>query len=930
VTQGDAASRGAALALGIQELSVAAALERLQTGVDGLTSAEAQRRLRRYGVNRIEKIARTPAWVGLLRQFTQLFSVILWIAAGLAFFAEWNSPGQGMARIGYAVIAVIVINGVFSFAQEFRVERTLAALQDLLPRRIRAVRDGKTIEIPAELLTVGDIVVLDQGDDIPADCRLIDGFAVKVNNATVTGESIPKARDSEPSRVRDLASSGNILLAGASLVAGNGKCLVFATGSMTEFGKIAHLSQTSAREIAPLRKELSWLSKFIGGAAVSIGVIFVGIGLMASLPFWQVFIFAIGIIVAMVPEGLLTTLTLSLILAAKRLSKQNVLIRHLTSVETLGATSVICTDKTGTLTENRMEVREVLLGRNRLPASSMEGSADLAEQYGDFFRSAQLCHELRKVERKAGPTLVGDPSEIALVKFAERVVSPMIGARRTYDLPFDADRMRQSVVYATDAGARLYCKGAPEAVLPLCTHVIDAGSTRPLSAETRAGIARAQEEMARKGLRVLAISARRPPLSCTTENLETDLVFQGLVGLHDPPRPEVPGAIRKCQEAGIRVIMVTGDHPQTAVAVAREIGLIRSNTPTVISGSDLENMSARQLEVVLDADEIMFARVTAAHKMRIVEALKRKKLVVAVTGDGVNDAPALKTAHIGVAMGLTGTDVAKAAADMILLDDNFASLVSAVEEGRTVFQNIRKFLTYILVHNVAELVPYLAFVLFPIPLPLTPIQALAVDMGTDSLTALGLGIEKSNPRIMKLPPRGENERLMDRSVAVRSYLFLGALEAVAGMAAFFFVLFNAGWEYGQHLAANDPVYQSATTACLSAIIVMQIVNVYVCRSAVRSTFSMRLLDNPVIVAGVALEIALLLIFNYSPWAHLLLQTMPVPLAVWPFLLPFAGAMLGLEELRKSIMRAHLRNADRLSCGAESSSFTLGGKSASSE
>lgn len=368
--------------------------------------------------------------------------------------------------------------------------------------------------------------------------------------------------------------------------------------------------------------------------------------------------------------------------------------------------------------------------------------------------------------------------------------------------------------------------------------------------------------------------------------------------MEDPPRPEVPEAIRKCGEAGIRVIMVTGDHPHTARAIAREIGLVRSEHPSVITGEQLRHMSLIQLRLTLDAPELIFARVSADQKMRIVEALKQKRHVVAVTGDGVNDTPALKSAHIGIAMGIAGTDVAKEAADMVLLDDNFASIVNAVEEGRAVFENIRKFLTYILAHNMAELIPYLAFVLFAIPLPLTPIQILAIDMGTDSLTALGLGVERPAPAVMRRPPRSRRERLLNWPLALRAYGFLGMIEAIAAMATFFYVLRGAGWQYGQSLAVSDPLYQQATTACLSAIIVMQIVNVFLCRSATRSVFSVGLLGNPLIGWGVILEIALILPIAYTPWGNLVFGTAPIPGQVWLFMLPFAVGLVVLEELRK--------------------------------
>ena len=402
--------------------------------------------------------------------------------------------------------------------------------------------------------------------------------------------------------------------------------------------------------------------------------------------------------------------------------------------------------------------------------------------------------------------------------------------------------------------------------------------------------------MAERGLRVLAFAYRPVGHQWKREYMEEDLVFAGLVGLEDPPRPEVPEALSKCRQAGIRVIMVTGDHPRTARAIAREIGLVTADNPSVITGEQLRNLSETQLMLMLDTPELIFARVSAEQKGRIVEALKNKNQIVAVTGDGVNDAPALKSAHIGIAMGIAGTDVAKEAADMVLLDDNFASIVNAIEEGRAVYENIRKFLTYVLVHNVAELIPYLGFALFRFPLALTPIQALAVDMGTDSLTALGLGVERPAPRVMQRPPRPRGEGLLDWPLALRAYLFLGPIEAAGAMAAFFFVLYAAGWKYGQELAPQDPLYLQATTACLSAIIVMQIVNVFVCRSASRSVLSTGVLGNPLILWGVALEIALVLAIEYTPWGNLLLGTSPVVGPVWLLIIPFAAAMLALRRI----------------------------------
>jgi sodium/potassium-transporting ATPase subunit alpha len=414
--------------------------------------------------------------------------------------------------------------------------------------------------------------------------------------------------------------------------------------------------------------------------------------------------------------------------------------------------------------------------------------------------------------------------------------------------------------------------------------------------------------MAAQGLRVIALAYRSLGAEWRNGRLERELIFAGLAGLKDPPRPEVHDALRRCGEAGIKVIMVTGDHPNTAAAIAREIGLVRSSTPLIITGDELGALDENGLVMTLDAPEIIFARVEADQKRRIVEALKNKGHVVAVTGDGVNDAPALKSAHIGIAMGVAGTDVAKEAADMVLLDDNFASTVNAVEEGRTVFSNIRKFLTYILAHNVPELVPYLAFSLFSIPLALTPIQILSIDMGTDSLTALGLGIEPPDPQIMRRPPRAQHQRLFDWPLALRAYLFLGALEAAVAMSGFFFVLHSGGWRYGEPLANWQPLYMRATTASFSAIVVLQIVNVFLCRSATRSVLSTGILGNPLIWGGVLVEIVLMMLIDYTAWGNVIFGTAPIGYMVWLLLLPLAGCMLILEEGRKLLLRSRSRPA----------------------
>ena len=884
----------------LHQLSVSEALASVRSSAQGLAASEAAARRIEYGPNRVEPLARESAWLRLLKEFTHLFSIILWIAAGLAFLADWFDPSQGMARVGWAVVLVILVSGLFSFWQEVRVERTLAALQGLLPQQCEVLRDGAVARLAAEALVPGDVVLLAQGDNVPADCRLIEAFGLRVNRATVTGESRPRSCDAAPSAEELALDARNILLAGTSVVSGQGRAVVFATGAHTEFGRIAHLTQAAAGEDSPLRREIARLSRSIAILALCIGAAFFAIGRVAGVPFWRDTILSLGIIIALVPEGLLPTLTLSLVLAAQRLARKNVLIRHLPSVETLGSVTVICTDKTGTLTENHMRASRVVLGLEALDAAALAARPDLVAAHPLFFRVARWCQDLTETRDKGHSRFDGDPLEIALVEMSDAFAPPP--PARSEEWPFDSERMRQSVRYPDADGPLLVCKGAPESVLPLCETILLPAGPAPLDAATRARLQRAQDDMAEAGLRVIALAARHLPADCPPGLEEQALALCGLVGIADPPRAGVEAAIATCHTAGIKLIMVTGDNPRTALAIARQIGLVKGDAPSVITGPELRRLHPAQLQLALDAPEILFARVAADQKMRIVEALKAKGHVVAVTGDGVNDAPALSAAHIGIAMGKSGTDVAKEAADMVLLDDHFASIVNAIEEGRAVFQNIRKFLTYVLVHNVAELVPTLAFALFRIPLPLTPVQALAIDMGTDSLTALGLGVERGDPALMRRPPRPRGERLLSLAVALRAYVFLGLFEAAAVLAAFFHVLDAGGWAYGTDLAANDPLYRQATTASFAAIVLLQIVNVFLCRSAWRSAFSTGLGGNPLILWGVALEAGLLALISYTAWGNALFGTAPLPLEVWLFLLPWAAGMLAIEEARKWFVR----------------------------
>ena len=898
--------------------------EHLLSAPEGLSTADAARRLEQEGRNEIEKRRGTPMWRKLLSNFTHFFAILLWIAAALSFVAD-------LPELGIACIGVIIINGIFSFWQEYKAEKAVESLQKILPRKARVLRDGVEQEIDAEELVPGEVVLLEAGNSVSADARLVEAREMRVNNSALTGESEPQMRISEAlgEGKAGLADLPNLIFAGTSVVAGSGKAVVYATGMKTELGRIAFLTQEVKVELSPLQKEMNKVTRILAAVAVILGVVFFLLGaFVIKMGSTKAFMFGIGIIVAFVPEGLLPTLTLSLAMGSQRMAERNALIKKLSSVETLGCTTVICTDKTGTLTTNEMTVRELWVADRKVRVEGVgyeptgvfkvDGRDPSEEDSLSLFkllRIASFCNNSRLIPPTEGDEqwkILGDPTEAALLvsawKFRYDYDTELKLQPRYYELPFDSRRKRMTTVHTVVAGMEALVKGAPMEVLALCSKIWDPAGARDITEEDRKTVEAMNDEYAMQALRVIGFAYRDDlPVQkhYEVEEVERDLIFVGLAGMLDPPRPEVEKAIDECRTAGIKVIMITGDYGVTAESIARRIGLVRGKDVRVVTGVEIEEMSDEELGAALAEPEVLFARVSPEHKMRVALVLKSQDEIVAMTGDGVNDAPALKAADIGVAMGITGTDVAKDAAEMILTDDNFASIVNAIEEGRAVFTNLRRFICYILASNVPEAFPFLLYVIAKVPLPLTVMQILAVDLGTDLVPALALGTENPEPGLMEKPPRPREERLLTTGLLVRAYGFLGTIQGILCLAAFFFVYWLDGWRLSMGVSAmvdEGSLYVMATSACFLTIVATQIGNGFACRTERESIFKVGFTTNRFYLIGIVTEIVLVLIFFYVPPFPNFFGFEPVSGWSWLFALACVPACLVADEIRKAILR----------------------------
>jgi len=867
---------------------------RLKSRPAGLTAAEAVQRLAEHGPNELQAAYRISPWMLLFEQFKNVLIVILLIATALSAFL-----GHGVEAIAIAVIVLFAV--LLGFVQEYRAERAIEALRQMAAPTATAIRDGEEVEIPARDLVPGDVILLRAGDKIPADVRLLEAINLQIEEAALTGESVPVEKHAAPLGNDGLALGDrkNLAYAGTVATYGRGRSVVVAIGMNTEFGKIAQMLQTVETGKTPLQENLDKVGHMLARAAFVIVTIIVALGLFRGQPFIEMLIFGIALAVAVVPEALPAVVTISLALGVQRMVKRNALMRRLPAVETLGSTSIICSDKTGTLTKDEMTIRKIFVAGHVLDVSGTG-----YEPHGQFSHAAAVIEPATALKLLLrGATLAsdahivhsesdgrwhvkGDPTEGALVVAAAKAGLHKVDLDtqfpRLNEIPFTSETKRMTTLHTGPEGVVAYSKGAPEIILDSCARQLAAEGEAVLDAARREVILGTARQMASEALRVLAVASKS---SATIENAEHEMTFLGLVGMIDPPRPEAKAAIQTCEQAGIKAIMITGDHPLTAQAVARELGLLKSGR--VITGAELEAMSEDEFEREVENIEV-YARVSPAHKLRVVTALQKYGHIVAMTGDGVNDAPALKKADIGIAMGITGTDVTKEAADMTLTDDNFASIVAAVKEGRGVFGNIKKYLMYLLSSNIGEIGLMAGATLLGLPLPLTAVQILYVNLATDGLPALALALDPPEPDLMSRKPRNARSGIFTRPVVI--LMVVGGVWSMAVNLSLFVWAWNSGRSH-----------EEAITMTFVSLVLIQFFKAYNFRSDRHSVLN-RPFANKWLNMAILWELVLLALIIYVPFLHEPFGTFSLPLVDWAIVIALAFTVSPVLELAKWMER----------------------------
>jgi P-type Ca2+ transporter type 2C len=925
---------------GTWALSNEQVFERLRTSPRGLAEDDAFARLQHEGPNILPTKVTRSLFYRFLDQLTSLFAIMLEVAAVLVFIAAMLSTGasrQDNINVTIAIIGVVLLNATIGFFQEYRAEKATEALQKLVPANAKVVRDGEVTIVAAADLVPGDMILLEEGDSISADARVVQQYELSTINIALTGESDAVRKTADPIVEEELAAINmpNLVFMGTTVASGTGRAVVFATGLKTEFGRIFSLTAGVPEERSPLMREIDVMARTVSVLAVVVGVALFFMGRTLGLDWVSALLFAMGVLVCFVPEGLPATMSVALSIGVQRMARAKALIKKLAAVETLGCTNVICTDKTGTLTKAEMTVKSVYVNGEQLEVTGagyepvgefVDGDGALPKEEArrrlePLLRAMSFCNDAKVLAPKddQGWRVIGDPTEGSLLVAAQKtgfdLTRELMERPKIYELPFESVRKRMSVVHVEGDGQRAYIKGAPSETIGRCSRMRLDGQVVPMTDALRDQIVAQNDEMSREALRVLAVAERDLPAAFTdydTDAVENDLTFLGLVGMIDPPRPEVTAAVDEALSAGLRIIMVTGDYGLTAEAIARRIGIVRGDRPVrVITGVDLEQMSADELKRELaEPQDILFARVAPEHKMEVVSALKDMGQIVAVTGDGVNDAPALKKADIGVAMGLSGTDVSREAATMILLDDSFASIVKAVEQGRGVYANVKKMITYIFSHNMAELFPFVFATVAGLNLvPLGALQVLAIDLGSDVLPGLALGTEPPEPGVMAQPPRSRSERLMSRRTLAR-VAYIGAIQSVFAVTGFLYVLLSHGWTWGDGswMDPSSPhytIYREALTMTQAAIVAGQFANGFGCRTEVRSLFSVGVFSNRFLLVSEVVGVGIMAAISYVPFLQDIFKT--GPLTAWDWLFVAAGAVVLFvaEEARKWVARRRL-------------------------
>lgn len=876
----------------------------------GLTTAQAKEKMEKFGPNVLKVKASNPWYKILLSQFTDLLVIILLVAAILSFFLA-HDPTEG-----FVILGIVILNAFIGFVQEYRTEKTLEALKKMVHPEIRVWRNGEEKLLETKNLVPGDLVILGEGDKVPADGIVIEVHSLKIEESALTGESLPIEKKNESE-----------VFMGTSVAKGSGVFEVTLTGMNTKFGEIARLTTETEKVKSPLQIELNRLGIFVTKVTGVLCLILFGVGLWRDYGVVESVLFSVSVAIAAVPEGLPTTITIALALGATVLARKKAIIKKLSSVETLGAVTTICSDKTGTLTKNQMTVREIYLpdrsvhhvsgvgyDPNTGKVNYVGGQSKQKENkalLNLMLEACYVCNEASLIHKNHRFTILGDPTEGALLTLYAKAkkIKNLVKPKLAEIFPFDSDRKMMSVV--TENKDKLLVKGSPDQLLEQCTHWSDGEQAHELTTAKRAQIKTHYQRMAENALRVLACAEKKlDPQALPTSDTaaETELVFLGLVGMIDPPRAEVRDAVHNCRSAGIRVIVITGDYGVTAEAIARELGIVQGREVRVLTGAEVLKISDVKLSKMLEdkSQSLIFARSLPAQKMRIVRLLQEQGEVVAMTGDGVNDAPALKKADIGVAMGITGTEVSKEAATMILTDDSFSSIVTAIEEGRRIYENLKKFVWFIFSCNIAELFVIFAAILFGLPLPLTAVLILCIDLGTDILPAIALGVDDAEKGLMKKKPRDPKERLLQKPF-VMHFLLTGMMTGAVMTLGFLYTLYQYGWTFSQGLAVDETALLHAQTVAFTMLVVVQLFNAFSARSFTRSVFAMNPFSNYLLLVAVFTSMLLVLVLIYVPFLNQTLNTYPLSLNDWLIVLGASLVPVVAVESFKVLQRQKIKN-----------------------